>query len=54
MTKDELRVGVVGAGRMGADHVDRLAHHILRARVSAVVDVDLTRAAAVAQKAPGA
>jgi myo-inositol 2-dehydrogenase / D-chiro-inositol 1-dehydrogenase len=54
MTEDELRVGVVGAGRMGADHVERLAHHILRARVSAVVDVDLSRAADVARKAPGA
>ncbi|WP_146339705.1 Gfo/Idh/MocA family protein [Nesterenkonia sp. NBAIMH1] len=54
MTQEELRVGVVGAGRMGADHVDRLAHHILRARVSAVVDVDPLRAAEVAQTAPAA
>ncbi len=54
MTQEELRVGVVGAYRMGADHVDRLAHHILRARVSAVVDVDPLRAAEVAQTAPAA
>lgn len=54
MTQEELRVGVVGAGRMGADHVERLAHHILRARVSAVVDVDPVRASDVAQRASGA
>lgn len=47
----ELRVAVVGAGRMGSDHVDRLAHHTLRARVSAVVDVDLERASTVAATA---
>lgn len=50
----DLRVAVVGAGRMGADHVERLAHHTLRARVSAVVDIDAERAAAVAATAPGA
>lgn len=49
--KDELRVAVVGAGRMGSDHVDRLAHRTHRARVSAVVDVDLDRASAVAASA---
>lgn len=54
MFVEDLRVGVVGAGRMGADHVQRLAGHILRARVSAVVDVDTARAAIVAEQAPGA
>lgn len=54
MSVEDLRVGVVGAGRMGADHVLRLAGHILRARVSAVVDVDSERAADVAAQAPGA
>lgn len=49
--QSELRVAVVGAGRMGSDHVDRLAHHTLRSRVSAVVDVDRERAAAVAATA---
>lgn len=49
-----LRVAVVGAGRMGSDHVQRLSQHILRAEVSAVVDVDVDRAAAVAAQAPGA
>ncbi|GAA1173663.1 Gfo/Idh/MocA family protein [Nesterenkonia xinjiangensis] len=52
--QDELRVAVVGAGRMGSDHVDRLAHHTLRTRVSAVVDVDVERAGTVAANAGGA
>ncbi|WP_010525782.1 Gfo/Idh/MocA family protein [Nesterenkonia sp. F] len=52
--QDELRVAVVGAGRMGSDHVDRLAHRTLRARVSAVVDVDVDRASAAAAGADGA
>ncbi|KAA9394288.1 inositol 2-dehydrogenase [Kocuria coralli] len=46
-----LRVAVVGAGRMGSDHVTRLAHRIHRAEVSAVVDVDRARASAVAAEA---
>lgn len=54
MSSEELRIAVVGAGRMGADHVERLAQHTLGARVSAVVDVDPDRATAVAKLAPGA
>lgn len=50
----DLRVAVVGAGRMGADHVDRLAHRTQRARVTAVVDIDAARAAQVASAVPGA
>lgn len=49
----DLRVAVVGAGRMGADHVDRLTHRTQRARVSAVVDIDAARAAQVAAAVPG-
>ena len=54
MTAEKLRVAVVGAGRMGSDHVQRLAHHTLRAEVSAVVDVDEARARAVASQVEGA
>ncbi|WP_321818489.1 MULTISPECIES: Gfo/Idh/MocA family oxidoreductase [unclassified Paraburkholderia] len=52
--KSKLRVAVVGAGLMGADHVERIANRIVGAEVSAVVDVDIERAKQVAQKAPGA
>ncbi|MCT1606536.1 Gfo/Idh/MocA family oxidoreductase [Nesterenkonia massiliensis] len=52
--QEDLRVAVVGAGRMGADHVERLAHRVQRSRVSAVVDVDAGRAAQAASAAPGA
>ncbi|MDQ2763988.1 MAG: Gfo/Idh/MocA family oxidoreductase [Pseudomonadota bacterium] len=48
----DLRVLVVGAGRMGADHVERLARRIVGAEVAAVVDVDLSRARRAAEAAP--
>jgi myo-inositol 2-dehydrogenase / D-chiro-inositol 1-dehydrogenase len=47
-----LRVAVVGAGLMGADHVERLARRIVGAEVAVVVDVDHARAAQAAQLAP--
>lgn len=53
MTQD-LRVGVVGAGLMGADHIARITHRISGAVVSAVVEPDADRAAAAAANAPGA
>ncbi len=49
-----LRVAVVGAGQMGADHVARLSRRIVGAEVAVVVDVDLARARKVAETAPGA
>jgi len=53
MTTD-LRIGVVGAGLMGADHIARITHRISGAVVSAIVEPDPGRAAAAAEKAPGA
>lgn len=53
MTTD-LRIGVVGAGLMGADHIARITHRISGAVVSAIVEPDAARAAAAAGKAPGA
>lgn len=53
MTTD-LRIGVVGAGLMGADHIARITHRISGAVVSAIVEPDAARAAAAAEKAPGA
>jgi myo-inositol 2-dehydrogenase/D-chiro-inositol 1-dehydrogenase len=53
MTED-LRIGVVGAGLMGADHITRITTRIAGAVVSAIVEPDEGRAAAAAQHAPGA
>jgi len=47
-------VCVVGAGRMGVDHIKRLAHRIVGAEVAAVVDVDITRARKAVEAIPSA
>ncbi|MFI5674258.1 Gfo/Idh/MocA family protein [Streptomyces cellulosae] len=52
-TSEELRVAVIGTGRMGADHVRRIQQVISGARVTAVVDVDAERAKAVAAPVAG-
>ncbi|MCU1433908.1 MAG: iolG [Pseudarthrobacter sp.] len=49
-----LRVAVIGAGRMGADHIKRLSTRIHGAEVAAVVDVDLARAQAAIEGIEGA
>lgn len=51
---EKLRVAVIGAGRMGADHVNRLRDKISGAEVAAVVDVDVARAEAAIVGIPGA
>jgi myo-inositol 2-dehydrogenase/D-chiro-inositol 1-dehydrogenase len=51
---DPLRVAVVGAGVMGADHVERLSRRTRGATVATVVEPDEGRAAAAAALAPGA
>ena len=48
---EPLRVGVVGAGAMGADHVRTLWSAVPSARVTAVFDMDAERAARVARSA---
>lgn len=50
----DLRIGVVGAGLMGADHVARITNRISGAVVSAIIEPDHTRAASAALDAPGA
>lgn len=50
----DLRVGVVGAGQMGADHIQRITRAISGATVSAIVEPDAGRAEAAAAAAPGA
>ena len=49
----DLRVGVVGAGLMGADHIVRIQERVAGATVTAVVDPDGDRARAAAATAPG-
>ncbi|AMM31827.1 Inositol 2-dehydrogenase [Sinomonas atrocyanea] len=51
---ENLRVAVIGAGRMGADHIHRLHTRIHGAEVAAVVDIDLDRAQAAIAEIPGA
>jgi len=45
-----VRVGVIGTGMIGEDHVRRLTTVVAGAAVTAVTDVDKDRAAAVAEK----
>ncbi|GHG57964.1 inositol 2-dehydrogenase [Sinomonas cellulolyticus] len=51
---ENLRVAVIGAGRMGADHIQRLHTRIHGAEVAAVIDIDLDRAKAAIADIPGA
>src|SRR5262245_46838455 len=43
-----VRIGVIGAGAMGAEHARILAHDVGGAELVAVVDADLSRAQSVA------
>jgi len=49
-----IRVGVVGAGVMGADHARVLSSAVAGAELEAVSDADPTRAKAVVDRHPGA
>jgi myo-inositol 2-dehydrogenase/D-chiro-inositol 1-dehydrogenase len=49
-----VRVGVIGAGIMGADHVRTVQRFVSGARVTMIADVDLDRAKEAAQAAPEA
>jgi myo-inositol 2-dehydrogenase/D-chiro-inositol 1-dehydrogenase len=51
---ENLRVAVVGAGLMGADHVERLSRRMTGAEVAAVVDIDTERAHRVASQSGSA
>lgn len=54
MTNSDLRVGVVGAGAMGADHIKRIARTVAGATVSAVVEPDEGRRGVALELASGA
>src|SRR5258708_13137195 len=47
-----IRIGVIGTGVMGADHVETISKSIARAEVCAVADIDVGRAEAVAARIP--
>ncbi|RIJ45096.1 gfo/Idh/MocA family oxidoreductase [Clavibacter michiganensis subsp. insidiosus] len=49
----DLRVAVVGAGMMGADHIRRITQKISNAAVTVIVEPFAERAAAAAALAPG-
>ncbi|ATG56268.1 inositol 2-dehydrogenase [Brachybacterium ginsengisoli] len=49
----DIRVGVIGVGRMGADHVERIARRTKGARVSVVSDYLRETAEKVSATAPG-
>jgi myo-inositol 2-dehydrogenase/D-chiro-inositol 1-dehydrogenase len=53
VTDQDLRVGIIGVGMMGADHADRVAHRISGARLVAVSDPDTARAGALAGQFDG-
>ena len=47
-----VRIGVIGTGMIGQDHIRRLTHTLAGARVVAVTDVDVPRAQEVAAGLP--
>lgn len=53
MTDNDVRIGLLGAGRMGADHARRLNERISGARLVAVGDPDAERANAAVAEIPG-
>jgi myo-inositol 2-dehydrogenase/D-chiro-inositol 1-dehydrogenase len=50
VTKEWLRVAVIGAGAMGTIHARHLASSVPGARLAAIADVDASRAAALAEE----
>ena len=52
--REEIRVGIVGAGLMGADHIRRITERVSGAAVSAIIEPDVGRASAALRSAPGA
>lgn len=49
-----LRIGVVGVGAMGADHIDRINNRTSGAHISAIIEPDTARAAQAIEDAPDA
>lgn len=49
----DLRIGVVGAGLMGADHIIRIRDRVAGAIVTAIIDPDAAKAETASSEAPG-
>src|SRR6266545_1491925 len=47
-----VRVGIIGVGAIGLDHIARLRQRVSGARVVAIADVDLARTDAVVKDLP--
>lgn len=54
MPTPTVRVAVIGTGRMGADHINRLTTQISGAEVTAIIDLDEEQARQAAKLAPDA
>lgn len=50
----ELRIAVVGAGRMGSDHISRIRDRMKKARLTAVIDINEEAAAQAIEGIEGA
>ena len=50
----DVRVGVIGVGMIGQDHIRRITQVLTGGSVTAVNDVDVARAGQVAAGLPGA
>ncbi|QNE21077.1 Gfo/Idh/MocA family oxidoreductase [Kribbella qitaiheensis] len=53
MTQQDLRIGIIGVGMMGADHAERVARRTSGARLVAVSDPDVARVTALATALDG-
>jgi myo-inositol 2-dehydrogenase/D-chiro-inositol 1-dehydrogenase len=49
-----IRIGVIGTGIMGADHVETITTAISGAEICAIADIDPQRAETIASRVPGA
>jgi len=49
-----IRIGVIGTGMMGADHIETITTAVSGAEVCCIADIDARRAEVIASRFPGA
>ena len=49
-----IRIGVIGTGIMGADHIETITTAVSGAEVCCIADIDARRAEVIASRVPGA